>query len=118
MAKQVKWNARKLKREVALTVHQKIEKAAIMIESDIKRSFVTSPSPAGGPPGVDTGRLRTSITHEVERSGKEIIGRVGTNVDYAIPLEYGTSRMAARPFLRVGLNKNIPKIRQLFRRKR
>ena len=99
------------------TIHQKIEKACLMVESDVKRSFVTSPSPPGGPPGVDTGRLRTSITHEVEETINEIVGRVGTNLDYAIFLEYGTSRMAARPFLRPGLAKNIPAIKQLFRRK-
>lgn len=39
---------------------------------------------------VDTGRLRGSIDHEVVRDGDGLVGRVGTNVDYAIDVERGT----------------------------
>lgn len=45
---------------------------------------------------VDTGRLRNSITHAVEGDAVYI----GTNVEYAPYVELGTSRMAARPYLR------------------
>lgn len=41
---------------------------------------------------VDTGRLRASITHTI--SG--MTGRVGTNVEYAPFIEYGTQRMLGR----------------------
>ena len=41
---------------------------------------------------VDTGRLRASITSQV--SGET--GKVGTNVEYASFVEYGTSKMEAR----------------------
>jgi HK97 gp10 family phage protein len=44
---------------------------------------------------VDTGRLRNSITHEVD--GKEVY--IGTNVEYAPPVEYGTIKQKAQPFL-------------------
>ena len=44
---------------------------------------------------VDTGRLRNSITHDVE--GQTAI--IGTNVEYAAYVELGTSRMGARPYL-------------------
>lgn len=44
---------------------------------------------------VDTGRLRNSITHEVD--GKEVF--IGTNVEYAPPIEYGTIKQKAQPFL-------------------
>lgn len=63
---------------------------------------------------VDTGRLRASITHEVEKTKNEIIGRVGSNVEYAIPQEYGTSKMSAHPYLRPALEKNKGKIKQLL----
>lgn len=53
---------------------------------------------------VDTGRLRSSITHETGREGGELVGRVGTNVDYAPHQELGTSRMAAQPYLRPALD--------------
>lgn len=45
---------------------------------------------------VDTGRLRNSITHEVD--GKEVY--IGTNVEYAPHVEYGTIKQTAQPFLR------------------
>lgn len=47
---------------------------------------------------VDTGRLRNSITHEVEMGDKSAI--IGTNVEYAAFVELGTSKMRARPYLR------------------
>ena len=47
---------------------------------------------------VDTGRLRNSITYEVRDDEQAVY--IGTNVEYAPYVELGTSRMAARPFLR------------------
>jgi HK97 gp10 family phage protein len=48
---------------------------------------------------VDTGRLRSSITHEVAVDVRGLAGRVGTNVEYAPYVEFGTSRASAQPFL-------------------
>ena len=47
---------------------------------------------------VDTGRLRNSITHDVEMS--EQAAYIGSNVEYAAYVELGTSKMAPRPYLR------------------
>lgn len=53
-------------------------------------------SAPGEPPGVDTGALQRSIT--VQQVGHlRYVVAVGT--EYAAYLEYGTSNMAARPFL-------------------
>lgn len=52
---------------------------------------------------VRTGRLRSSITHRVERRGRVVVGTVGTDVHYAPYLEFGTRRMRARPYLRPAL---------------
>lgn len=60
------------------------------------RSFGTSVSAPGDPPGVDTGALRASIHVEVLSTYKR---GIATGVEYALPLELGTSRMAARPFM-------------------
>lgn len=46
---------------------------------------------------VDTGRLRDSITHQLEDHDSVVIG---TDVEYGIYVHEGTSRMAGRPFLR------------------
>ncbi len=99
-----KWNDSKLRQAVDVRIRNNMERAVLMVENDAKR-FVA----------VDTGRLRSSITHEITESKNEIKGVVGTNVDYAIPQEYGTSKMAAHPYLRPSLKKNIPKIRQMFK---
>lgn len=48
---------------------------------------------------VDTGRLKSSIHVEIERSGGTPIAYVGSEVEYAIFVEAGTRRMAARPYL-------------------
>jgi HK97 gp10 family phage protein len=45
---------------------------------------------------VDTGKLRASITPVIESWAA---GYVGTNTAYAPYVEYGTSKMAAQPFL-------------------
>lgn len=101
-----------------------------------KRAKYHYPSPPGGVPAVDTGRLRASITVNWSGSGfirgevqapalaEEGVGRpvtdlnsfivvVGTNVEYGGFLELGTSKMRARPYLRPILEKYREKIRNL-----
>ena len=48
---------------------------------------------------VDTGNLRSSIQTEVDETGNNVIATVGTATEYAAYVEYGTKRMAARPYL-------------------
>lgn len=64
-------------------------------EGYAKRSMGMSPSAPGDAPGVVTGALRSSI--HVENAGK-YKRQIVAGTDYAIHLEYGTSKMAARPF--------------------
>ena len=47
---------------------------------------------------VDTGRLRNSITHSVEKGQNCVY--IGTNVEYAPYVELGTSHHKEQPFLR------------------
>ncbi len=47
---------------------------------------------------VDTGNLRRSITHEIEKGDKPL-ARVGTNVVYAVYQEIGTRHHPANQFL-------------------
>jgi HK97 gp10 family phage protein len=47
-----------------------------------------------------TSRLRNSIDYETIESEKKVA--VGTNVEYAIPVEVGSSRQKAQPFLESG----------------
>lgn len=96
------------------------------------------PSAPGYPPAVDEGRLIGSISENfswenVGRgsvSGKaksedgvskpsagkhESVGVTGSAVEYALPLEFGTSKMEARPYLRSTLIKNQGKIASMFK---
>ena len=103
MASSFKWDDRKFKKEVNQKVKANMERACFLVENDAKR-FVA----------VDTGRLRSSITHEIKVTKNEVRGVVGSNVEYAIDQEYGNSKQSGTPYLRPALKKNIPKIKQLF----
>lgn len=52
---------------------------------------------------VDTGRLRASINWRLEADARGLLAIVGTDVEYAPYVEFGTSRMSAQPFLRPAL---------------
>lgn len=73
-----------------------------------------APSVPGAAPAPDTGRLIQSITHTVAEDGKS--SRVGTAVVYGKMLEYGTSRMAPRPWLRPSVEQNRAKIVEDFKK--
>jgi HK97 gp10 family phage protein len=75
--------------------------------------FYTASSP-GQPPAVATGQLRQSVSTAVEGEGKDIIGMVGTDQEYGPMLEYGTSKMAARPWLRKSFEKDEQNIRDIL----
>lgn len=65
---------------------------------------------------VDTGRLKSSITHRVE--GNTAV--VGTDVEYAIYVHEGHrtphgGRVAGRPFLRAGLQSARPHIHRMLK---
>jgi HK97 gp10 family phage protein len=55
-------------------------------------------SAPGDPPASDTGNLINSIGTDFRRAELSVL--VGTEVEYAPFLEYGTRRMAPRPFMR------------------
>lgn len=75
-------------------VARELERRAVQVERRAKRMCP-----------VDTGRLRASITHALEGkgAGKNLSAIVGTNVDYAVFVEFGTSRTPAQSFLRSAL---------------
>lgn len=54
-------------------------------------------SPPGTPPNTDTGVAVKSIKVDFDKGG--LSGYVGTNLKYLAALEFGTERMAPRPWL-------------------
>lgn len=70
-------------------------------------------SKAGEAPNTDTGRLVSSIQMEV--TPRDVF--VGTGLKYGKFLEFGTTRMASRPWLVPALEGNRKKINDIFRAK-
>ncbi|MHC4157300.1 MAG: HK97-gp10 family putative phage morphogenesis protein, partial [Planctomycetota bacterium] len=64
---------------------------------------------------VDTGDLKKSVHHEVVQRGDEVLGFVGSDLPYALPLETGTKNMQPRPYLRPALRNNERAIEQIFK---
>lgn len=73
-----------------------VESIALEGEAYVKQSFGSGVSSPGDPPGVDTGALRASI--HVEKRSK-FARAIVTGVDYDAHLEFGTTRMGARPYM-------------------
>lgn len=82
-----------------------MQTTANRIERDAK-----SMAPVG-----ETGNLRASIENEVESKRKAIIAEVGSNVEYAPYVEYGTSRMEAQPYLRPALEDHASSLEREIR---
>lgn len=77
---------------------------------------VSDPNAKLGVP-VDTGALQASINKNVHWEGKKIIGEVdaGKDLPYAVMIEFGTSKMQARPFMRPAWNENLEWIKKKWK---
>ena len=73
-------------------------------------------SVAGNPPNSDTGFLASNIFMVLDAD--KFGGAVESRADYSGFLEFGTSKMGARPYLQPALEENRPKIRRMFARLR
>lgn len=66
---------------------------------------------------VDTGRLRASITHSTDTENTCVY--IGTNVEYAIYQEVGTSKMSAanggQGYLRPAISRHIDEYKELIK---
>ena len=77
---------REIPQEVKEEVQAHVSTTAYKVEADAKR---LAP--------VDTGNLRRKIKTKISDGG--FVATVGTNVEYATYVEFGTSKMEAQPFL-------------------
>ena len=92
---QVTVDTRGLERAVAQMrpkLRQVIQIAARNVEAEAKRRVP-----------VDTGATRNSIAVTTESDG--LGASIGPSTEYSAYLEFGTSRMAARPYMRPALEK-------------
>ena len=70
-------------------------------------------SAGGDAPASDTGNLVSLISSDVSPTG--LTGTVRSDASYSKDLEYGTSKMAARPFLQPALEMARPLVRRKLR---
>lgn len=99
MMAELKWYGDKAIKNMEQAISNALTASALLVEGQAKD---LTP--------VDTGNLRNSIAHEVEK--KE--ARVGTNVEYAPFVELGTVKMAAQPYLNPALEANKGNIKKIF----
>lgn len=96
-----------------------------MIELDAEQSITSGsvsgknhvPSLPGQPPNADTRHLDTNIETEIKTGSRNPTVHVESKAAYSAFLEFGTSKMAERPFMRPALAKNREKIQRLVRDK-
>lgn len=85
---------------VSTQLKNTLKTCALGIERDAKKNCP-----------VDTGRLRGSISTDLSQINS-YEASVGTNVEYAVHVEYGTHKQSAKPYLRPAYNQNVNKLAQ------
>ena len=88
-----------------------IQKSLEQVGLTVERQAKINVSQSSGHPRVQTGRLISSITHEVGQGEVAI----GTNVYYGKYLEFGTSRMPPYPWLFPSVESNRQNIINLLK---
>lgn len=96
----VKDNTESAVNAIKIGIAAAMAKIGAMAESDVKKYMTDNDI-------VDTGRLRNSITNQVDNDGKSVV--IGTNVEYAMYVELGARGRSPRPYLRNTITNNQQK---------
>ena len=102
-----------IKKSVKMAVNASedgVKEATLYAEGQIKESIAHGKNAAKA---VDTGRFLNSVTG----TSKGKVGAVTSNVKYAPDLEFGTSKMSARPHFRNTMKKEQTKIQDFIKSK-
>jgi len=126
----IKWNDAKVFKGTKDDIESRMGQAVQFLRNEVVKSINTSqitktgksgarvgldPSKPGDPPKRIEGDLVKSISTDIDSSPTKIVGRYGsTQNKKALALEFGTSRMAARPFIRPPLLKNRNKVKRML----
>lgn len=68
----------------------------------------------GEPPNRQDGDLQGGL--EISRP-EPLVAQVSSNAPHAVPLEFGTSKMAARPYMRPARDKTLPRAKRILRQR-
>jgi phage gpG-like protein len=81
-----------------------------------KRDKPHRASAPGDAPAVDDGGLRQSVQSEVSNTSNGSVGVVSVNKEYAEHLQFGTEKMAPRPFMNILIRDYGKRIQEAFTR--
>ncbi len=95
------WKGNEAKKATDIAISKALEMSAILVQ---RAAVKNAPK--------DTGLLKASITRDFDDKN----AYVGTNLEYAPYVEFGTRYVKARPFLRQALILNVDKIKGIFKR--
>jgi phage gpG-like protein len=123
------WDDRRARSLVLRHIGRGMDRATIHLVGAIKRRLNRSnrrgltPSLPGEPPRKVTGRLQRSISKDVIYYIDRVVGRVGSNLRYAAPLEYGFAgvdrggrrrTLLPRPYLASTLERERDRVMRLI----
>ena len=110
-----------LMQKLDAAIERFVVKGAAFIEGELKTSMAGPKSgrmygshrasAPGESPAVDSGNLTGSI-QQIFPSTLE--AKIGTSVEYALYLEYGTGRMAARPLWETTAKESLPTLEKML----
>ena len=86
--------------KIALDMEKKVSQACLVVEGEARQLCP-----------VDQGHLRASITSETEITANEIIGRIGSNLEYAPYVHNGTGIYACLLYTSNGTIRRITILR-------
>lgn len=98
MADILVWNDAALRLALSSIEARDLAQRAIRVETAAKVNASGRPGPR-----VRTGRLRSSISWRLGQDALGIYADIGSNVEYAGYVEYGTDRAPAFPYLKPAL---------------
>jgi HK97 gp10 family phage protein len=108
-------NARNVATEIVSALYSSGQDIEIDAERSITEGSISGnghiPSLPGQPPNRDTGELDRNIETTVQTQNPPTV-HVTSHAPHSAALEYGTSKMAERPFMRPATEKNRKKVGQ------
>lgn len=97
-------NSRKVEAELEAAVKRALMSCGVEAQSNA-RKYLTEKK------AVDTGNLRNSVAYKVEGDTMA----VGTDVEYAQHIEFGTYKMKARTYLEPAIANHADKYREIIK---
>jgi HK97 gp10 family phage protein len=107
-----------MQREIVIDVSRALFAGGEMIQTEAQISITAGavsgkhhrPSAPGEPPNDDTHNLANKIE---TRARAPLVVEISSNAEYAAPLEFGTSKVAARPYMAPAANKKRREVTKL-----